>query len=311
MIDIKEKASVIVALVTPLSREDVVNIDTTNRLVEYLLNTGVSGFYVCGSTGEGLLISDEMRKTMLETVVKQVDGRVPVIDHIGTLTTRRSVELATHAKESGADMISALPPLFYKFSFSEIKEHYYNIASAVNLPFIIYNIPGNTGIEINSQNISGFIKVLPTLRGIKYSSNNIYEMQKIKSIYSDKIMVFSGVDELFYHALLMGIDGAIGTFFGLMPELYITIRDLIFKGRLNEARKMYEISNMIIEIFTENGNYYSKVKEALKWIGFDCGICIKPFSNLSNSEISKIKNKLIIIKGKYAETKNIAFLNML
>ena len=115
--------------------------EKTRNLVEYLLDIGVDGFYLTGSTGEGFLMDETERKKVVEVVIDQVKDRVPVIVHVGAISTKISVELAKHAYEAGAAAVSSVPPFYYKFSFDEIYNYYKDISDATPLPLIIYSIP--------------------------------------------------------------------------------------------------------------------------------------------------------------------------
>ena len=130
------------ALITPMDNNEQVNHTALRELVEAQIRDGVEGFYCCGSSGEGLLLTIEERKKVLETVIDQVRGRVPVISHVGTIRTADTIELAVHAKKSGAAAVSMIPPYYYRFSMDEINDYYEAVVNAVpDMKVIIYNIP--------------------------------------------------------------------------------------------------------------------------------------------------------------------------
>ncbi|PKO20338.1 MAG: N-acetylneuraminate lyase, partial [Chloroflexi bacterium HGW-Chloroflexi-1] len=132
------------ALLTPFDAEGNVNFTILSDLLEWQLARGLTGFYILGSTGEGLLMSEAERRTVAEAVVRQVKGRVPVVVHVGSLTTRTACALAAHAAEIGADATSSIPPFYYNVGPEGVKQYYIQVAAASGLPFYIYNIPGAT-----------------------------------------------------------------------------------------------------------------------------------------------------------------------
>ena len=130
------------ALVTPMRADESVNPDALRRLVRAELAEGVEGFYCCGSSGEGLLLTTEEREQVLEATLDAVQSRVPVIAHVGTIRTADSIRLAAHAKAAGAAAVSMIPPYYYHFSMDEILGYYEAVIRAVpDLPVIVYNIP--------------------------------------------------------------------------------------------------------------------------------------------------------------------------
>ena len=144
------------ALITPTNEDESVNYEALERIVELQIQDGAEGFYCCGSSGEGLLLTLEERKQVLEHVLKAADGRVPVISHVGTIRTRDVVDLARHAMSAGALAVSMIPPYYYKFSMDEIMGYYEDVIRAIpDVPAIVYNIPQFTGVEFSKENAAG------------------------------------------------------------------------------------------------------------------------------------------------------------
>ncbi|HIQ06011.1 MAG TPA: dihydrodipicolinate synthase family protein, partial [Anaerolineae bacterium] len=152
------------ALLTPFDERGAVNEPVARELVDRLVAAGVNGFYVCGGTGEGLLLTPAERKRMAEIVVDQVAGRVPVVIHVGAIDTATAVDLAAHARAIGADAVSAIPPFYYALDVAAIKEHYRLIGEAARLPLYIYNIPDATGVAVTPEMLVEFMQ-MEWLRG--------------------------------------------------------------------------------------------------------------------------------------------------
>jgi hypothetical protein len=145
--NLNEIKGVIPALVTPFNEDESLSEEKVRHLVDYLIDVGVNGFYLTGSTGEGFLMDTWERQKVVEIAIDQVKDRLPVIVHVGAISTKTTVELARHAYECGASAISSVPPFYYRFSFDEIYDYYKDISDAVPLPLIIYNIAATTGTD--------------------------------------------------------------------------------------------------------------------------------------------------------------------
>ncbi|NLG51836.1 MAG: dihydrodipicolinate synthase family protein, partial [Chloroflexi bacterium] len=234
------------ALVTPLTNEGKIHVEATEKLVADLLATGIGGLYVCGGTGEGVLLSPAQRREMAELVIRLVAGRVPVMIHVGDITTETSVELAQHASLVGADAVSAIPPFYYSYPFPAILEHYRAIAAASAVPLYIYFIPGATGTAVTPQQLLE-ICALDGIAGLKYTSQDLHFLSTLMALRDpEQVTVFSGPDELFLPCLSLGVEGAIGTTYNFMPRLYIDIMQSFLHGEHETARQLYFAARRII-----------------------------------------------------------------
>ena len=274
------------ALITPFNEDETLNEEAVRKLVNYELNNGVEGFYCCGSSGEGLLLSKEERKRFLEIVLEEVKGRVPVISHIGTIRTGDVIELAKHAKAKGANAVSMIPPYYYKFSTNEIIKYYEDVINAVeDLPVIVYNIPQFTGISFNKQN-AGKLLENPNVIGIKHTSTDLFGLERMKTDYPDKIY-FNGFDEIFLSGLAAGATAAIGTTVNLYPKTFRKIKDLYDAGEIEHARKIQQLVNHRVEEMVNVG-IFPAVKYMFLKQGIDCGKCRRPFGELTKEQEAKL-----------------------
>jgi len=269
---------IIPALVTPFDSSEKVDYGMLSELVNRLIDQGADGFYSCGSTAECFLLTDDERKKVMETVIKTVDGRVPVIAHVGNVGTEKTVELAKHAEAAGASAVSSVPPFYYKFSFNEIAGYYESIAKSVELPLIVYSIPAFSGVEITADNLKTIIDASGA-KGLKYTSYNLFELEKIHRRFPD-LKLFNGHDEVMLNALPIGIDGAIGSTFNVMAPKYIALKKAYEAGELDKATAMQGEINDIIEVMIKAGVNQS-IKYWLSKAGVNCGNCRKPFAELT------------------------------
>lgn len=290
MVKRKDFEKIFSALIVPMNQDQSINYDALGKLVEGQMSDGAEGFYCCGSSGEGLLLTLEERKKVLEKVLEHTGRKAPVIAHVGTIRTTDAVELAKHAKAAGADAVSLIPPYYYHFSMNEIMEYYKTVIRAVpEFPVIIYNIPQFTGIEFSKDNADELLK-LPEVIGIKHTSQNLYSMERMAHAYSDK-MIFNGFDEQFLGALSMGAAGTIGTTVNLFAPLFLKVRELFMQGKNKEAGKIQKEINWRVELMVRVG-IFNAVKYGWTVRGVDCGSCRSPFEPLNREEKEMIR-KLI------------------
>ncbi|MFN2154607.1 MAG: dihydrodipicolinate synthase family protein [Anaerolineae bacterium] len=278
------------ALVTPLTEEEELNVEVTQQLVDHLIAAGIGGLYVCGGTGEGILLPRDLRQQLAEVVIEQVEGRVPVIVHVGATATADTLLLAAHAEQVGADGVAAIPPFYYQVGFEGIREHYQLIADASSLPLYLYYIPSTTGVTLNAEQMWELCQI-PKVRGFKYSAFDMYLLEQILSLGSGTLNVFSGPDQLMAPMLTVGVDGAIGTTYNLLPTHFVRLYQAFRSGDIAGARALQSQANRVIDAFIRHGGLPA-VKEMMRMLGFDCGYCRRPFRRLSNEEVAALRADL-------------------
>lgn len=269
------------ALVTPYEKDGTVSHMELRKLVRTLLDDGAEGFYVCGSTGECFLLKDEERKAIMETVTEEVNGRVPVIAHVGAIWADQAADLANHADFCGVTAVSSVPPFYYKFSFEEIVDYYKRISWATDLPVVIYNFPAFSGVSINAENI-GEIMNWCNVGGLKYTDHNLFELEKIRRRYPDLTIMY-GHDEVLLNALPIGISGAIGSTFNAMTPKYQRIVRAYEEGNLEQASRIQHEASSIVEALVKTG-VFRGVKHLLRRKGIECNGCRTPFRDLTEEE---------------------------
>lgn len=282
---------IIPALLTPFDEEGEVNPPVIRDMVEYHLSAGVTGFYLTGSTGEGLLLSEAERGTVVETVVDQVKGRVPVVVHVGAMVTRSARDLAAQAEEAGADAISSIPPIYFPVGAQGVKQYYSEVAAASSLPFYIYNIPGATGIDVDVAMTRDLVTAMPTLRGMKYTSYNFFEMRKLIEFDEGRLNLVSGPDELMIAAQAMGADGAIGSTYNPLPHLFVQAYEAFNAGDVAQARELQAKGNRAINAFLQFPSL-SALKEMMRLVGFDCGSARPPNLALTDEQKGRLREML-------------------
>ncbi len=278
---------VAVALNSLYDENDNINIEGTKALVQKYKDLGVNGIYACGSTGEGFLLSTEERK-QLAAAVKEVTGDdMFLIVHVGSASTKEAIELAKHAESIGADAISAVPSVYYRLPEKSIALHWNTITEAVDLPFIIYNIPVLTGYDLSYSLFNEMCKNEKVI-GIKNSSDSTLQIERFAKLGGKDFVVFNGPDEQFLAGRLMGAKAGIGGTYGTMPELFVHLNALIEKGDIENA-KIWQtrITDCIFDLLSCPSLYgASKAVMTLRY-GIDCGKPRLPFLPLEDMEKAK------------------------
>lgn len=296
-----EKFAVIPAIATMFDTNEKIDVKAQRKLVEFLLKKEVDGFYIGGATGEAFMMNVDDRKRIISETVSAVGGKVTTIAYTGSIDTKTAIELAKHAENEGADAISSVPPYYYMFSPEEMSNYYRALSESVSIPLIIYN---NTNAGLMSLEQVKDNLELPNCIGIKYTSTNHYEMKKIKMI-SDNKLVFSGVDEMFASALISGVDGAIGTTYNIVPEIFIKIRDAFINNDNVEFMRLSEASIKIISAYIKH-SFLPTMKASIEMLGIGKRVVKAPRSNVTDEKFKALTDELKIIKNDY----NLVFIEL-
>ena len=305
--DLNQVTGVIPALITPFDENETFDEARMRVCVDFLIGRGVHGLYTTGSTGETFLMSPEERKRVVEVVVDQVAGRVPIIAHIGAIGTHLSVGLAEHAQLAGVDAVSSVPPFYWPFSPDQVFNYYDDLTRSTDLPMIVYNIPlaGVIGFDQIAR-----LAEIPGVEGIKYTAPTHFEIMRIKEEISPDFRVYSGADEMAMSGLSFGADGLIGSFYNLIPEVYIALNDAVAAGDMAKAKSLQKIGNAII-FFSLSRTPTALIKRGMAWQGADAGYCRKPFENyLTQASEDKLKAEFRQLKTESNLT-GVAFLDMI
>ena len=260
------------------------------KLTEYLIEKGVKGLYVNGSSGECIYQSKEERKVILENVMEVAKGKITIIAHVACNNTADSRELAAHAESLGVDAIAAIPPIYFHLPDYAIAQYWNDIsAAAPNTDFIIYNIPQLAGVALSVSLYKEMLKN-PNVIGVKNSSMAVQDIQMFKDIKGEDSVVFNGPDEQLVSGLAIGADGGIGGTYAVMPELYLKIKELVDAGDMKKAREIQNDADRIIYAMCEcHGNLYAVMKEILKSRGLELGGVRKPLASIIDADLPQIE----------------------
>lgn len=274
------------------------------KLAQYFIDKGVKGVYVNGSSGECIYQSVEDKKIVLENVMKVAKGKLTVIAHVACNNTKDSMELAAHAESLGVDAIASIPPIYFRLPDHAIAKYWNDISSAApNTDFVIYNIPQLAGVAL-STNLFTEMRKNPRVIGVKNSSMPVQDIQMFKADAGDDYIIFNGPDEQFISGRVIGAEAGIGGTYGVMPELFLKMDELVRAGQLEAAMPIqYAANSIIYKMCSAHGNMYAVIKAILKLNeGFDIGSVRAPLAELTTEDMKIVEETAQMIKdakGKY------------
>ncbi|MFA6849991.1 MAG: 4-hydroxy-tetrahydrodipicolinate synthase [Selenomonadaceae bacterium] len=290
-----EIKGIITAMVTPFDANQNINAAATKQLVEKLISKGVSGIFILGTNGEFHVLSDDEKIEFAKIVIKAVAKRVPVYVGTGGNSTKQAIELSQQMEKAGADALSVITPFLVPISQSELVEHYKKIAASVKLPILLYNIPKNTGINIDKKSVEELAKVKNIL-GIKDTSGDINNIADyIKAGEGQDFHVLSGSDSLILKALKIGAVGAIAATSNLLTSIDVAIYKNFVAGDLKAAQKNQDAIETLRAVL-KLGTVPSVIKRSVTLSGIDVGAARYPVSVTTLEVDEKIKTMLTYYK---------------
>jgi N-acetylneuraminate lyase len=255
------------ALLTPAADDGGVNEAVLRDLTDALIEKGIGGLYLCGSTGEGVFMSVVERKQVTEVVMDQNRGRVPVIVHVGCVATRHAVELTHHARNAGVDGVASILPPFRRGQAETILHYERIAAAALDLPFFPYLFGGETDALSLMREL---LRRIPNIGGAKYTGPDMYELGALVDLKDEGWTIFSGMDQECVFAAMSGSPANIGSTLNLMPGVYRALRSAYEEGDLQKANDLQRRANRITRTLQAFG-FFGALFEAVRLLGFDCG----------------------------------------
>ena len=278
------------AAITIFNSKGEIDRDKTKKFLQHLINEGVHGLFVAGSTGEYPLMTMEQRKEIIDIGVEAVEGKVPLFAGTGHNSTKIVVELSEYAQDAGADAVIASLPHYPKPTQEALYQHYKTVAEAVNIPVFIYSWPGQYGVDIDPETV-GRLAEDGYIQGIKDSNSNLDHTAEIIQLTGEKITVFQGYETKIFSALCIGADGAICTSGNIIPKEEVEIYSLFREGKIEQARKkQLSLFGLFNVLYTRDDTQL--LKEGIKMLGFDVGNALMPTSELSPDIKERLREEL-------------------
>ncbi len=265
------------AMATPIDGETgQVQLDAVAQLIDFLIAKGVSGLFVGGTTGEGVLLGIEQRRILHEATMTAVAGRVPVLLHVGSLRTDSAVELAHHAASIGADAIAAVTPIFYGINDDALAAYYLAVAEAApETPLFAYDIRHMAVNGISPVLAERLFAGLPSLAGLKSSSPDAQALRRLIEVIPDGRVLLAGNESIALGSLALGADGMISGLATAVPEPFVAMIDAFNTGDLSEARRQQRLINGLLATIP-SGARIGALKALLEARGIPVGPPILP-----------------------------------
>lgn len=296
-----ELEGIFIPNVTPFHEDGGLDKEALSSLIEYWIETGISGLAVNASTGEGPLLSREEKAELLELAVEKVSGRGIIIAGTGEIGTRETIELTRDALDIGADAALVITPYFYKPSDEELYKHYSNLLSKVDMPVILYNVPKFTGYSIRAGVIKRIAEEHSNLIGIKESGGDLGVLAEIISSVGDRLSVLSGSGDTLLPALTLGGRGGILAIANVIPEICVALYRAYRMGEISEAGRLQMMISALNKVLVRDLNQASALKKALNLMGRWAGYPRHPILPLSQADESKVIEALGRIRALKGE----------
>ena len=271
------------ALVTPFDQNNIINYDAFGRLIDAQIEAGVDAVCVCGTTGESATMSIREHIAAVEFCVKRVNHRVKVIAGAGSNDTSAAVYLSQHAQDSGADALLHVTPYYNKASQAGLIKHYEYIADRVELPIILYNVPGRTGVSFTAETY----KVLPEnpkINGVKEASGNFSLLAHTRFLCGDDFFIWSGNDDQVVPMMALGAKGVISVASNIVPKVMVKMSHLCLDNDFAAASRLQiQYMDLIDALFTEVNPI--PIKAAMNLLGMEAGPLRLPLCDISEKNL--------------------------
>lgn len=279
-----------IAIITPFNKDGSINYDRLGEMIDYQIENGTDAIIICGTTGEASTMTDEEHLECIRYAVERTAKRVPVIAGTGSNDTKYAVELSKEAEALGADALLLVTPYYNKTTQKGLIMHFTTIADAVNIPIVLYNIPGRTGMAIEISTVKELAKH-KNIVAIKEASGNISYCAKLIAECGDVIDVYSGNDDMVVPLMSLGGKGVISVASHVIPKQMHDMVQYCLDNNFAEATKLQlEYLDLINALFIEVNPI--PVKEAVNMTGVDVGSCRMPLCDMNDEHKAVLKAKL-------------------
>ena len=275
-----------VAIVTPFTRDNKVDEAGLRSNIEFLIERGVAGIVPCGTTGESATLSWEEHTRVVDIAISAANRRVQVIAGAGSNNTVESIEAARHAKKSGTDAILCITPYYNKPTQEGLFQHFKAISTAVDIPMMLYNVPGRTGTNMLPETVERLCE-LPTVASIKEASGDVSQISEVHRRCGGRLDVLSGDDGLTLPVLACGGKGIVSVIGNIVPDRLSALVKMFFSGNLAEALRMHEeLLPLCKAAFFETNP--SPIKAAMNYLGLAAGSLRLPMVEMSDGNKAKL-----------------------
>lgn len=277
-----------VAIVTPMFDNGEVNYPKLGEIIEYQIAHKTDAIVICGTTGEASTLSHEEHLEVIDYCVKKVAKRVPVIAGTGSNCTETAIYLSQEAEKSGADALLVVTPYYNKATQKGLIAHYTAVAESVELPIIMYNVPGRTGCNILPETAATLVRNVKNIVGIKEACGNISQIAKLMSLCGDEIELYSGNDDQIVPILSLGGLGVISVLSNVAPEETHDIVEMYLDGDVRGSMELQlKAIPLIDQLFCEVNPI--PVKAGMNLMGFEVGPLRMPLTEMEDAHKENLK----------------------
>jgi len=277
------------ALVTPF-RNDEVDVEALEGMVEFQIQHGVSGLVPCGTTGETPAMSEEEDRLVVETVVRVANGRVPVVAGTGSNSTDMAIKYTRMAQEAGADGSLQVAPYYNKPTQEGLYRHFATIAESTDLPLILYNIPGRTSVTISAETMARLAEI-PNIVGVKDSTLSMNMISDVISLCGEEFDVLSGDDPMTLPLIALGGVGVISVASNVAPGAVSDMVRALLSGDFERGRELhYELLPLFRALFVETNPI--PVKTAASLLGLCSDEMRLPLIPMSGENLRRLQETL-------------------
>ncbi|WP_066504314.1 4-hydroxy-tetrahydrodipicolinate synthase [Abyssisolibacter fermentans] len=279
-----------VAIVTPFKNSKI-NYNKLGELIDMHINKKTDAIIICGTTGEASTMTNEEQMNAIKFAVEKTNKRIPVIAGTGSNNTKHAIEMSRYAESVGVDGLLVVTPYYNKTTQKGLIAHYTAIADAVNIPIIIYNVPGRTGLNILPQTILELSKH-PNIKGVKEASGNIEQVAEIARLCPKDFYIYSGNDDMILPLLALGGKGVISVIANILPKETHNMVELFMNGNINEAIEIQlNMKALINALFIETNPI--PIKTAMNLLNMDAGNLRLPLVDMTASNLHLLQQELI------------------
>ncbi len=277
-----------VAIITPMLANGEVNYPKLGEIIEFQIANKTDAIVICGTTGEASTLSHEEHLEVIDYCVKKVAKRIPVIAGTGSNCTETAIYLSQEAEKSGADALLVVTPYYNKATQKGLIAHYTAVAESVELPIIMYNVPGRTGCNILPETAATLVKNVKNIVGIKEASGNISQVAKLMSICGDEIELYSGNDDQIVPILSLGGLGVISVLSNVAPKETHDIVEMYLDGDVRGSMELQlKAVPLVDQLFCEVNPI--PVKAAMDLMGFEVGPLRMPLTEMEEAHKENLK----------------------
>ena len=281
-----------VAIITPMKENGDVNYDKLGELLDYQINNSTDAIVICGTTGEASTLTHEEHIETIRFTADYVKKRVPVIAGTGSNCTETAIYLSKEAQKAGVDGCLVVTPYYNKTTQKGLIKHYTEVAKSIDLPIIMYNVPGRTGCNIQPETAAKLAKEVDNIVAIKAATGNMAQETQTMALSEGKLDMYSGEDGLIVPLMSIGAKGVISVLSNVAPKQTHDICAKFMEGKIEEARQMqFDALELVNALFCEVNPI--PVKHALNLMGMEVGPLRMPLCAMEEANLERLKKAMV------------------